>query len=167
MKDYYIGNQETDLAEVIVTLLQEKRLKIATAESSTGGLLSSALVNVSGATSVFLEGVVTYSYESKLNRLNIDKKRLMEFGAVSEEIASDMAVNLAKLTGADITIGITEIAGPNGGSETKPVGLVYIAIYVCGQIHLKSYIFNGNREKIRQRTVAEGLYWLHYYIKAL
>lgn len=167
MKDYYIGNQETDLAEVIVTLLQEKRLKIATAESSTGGLLSSALVNVSGASSVFLEGVVTYSYESKLNRLNIDKKRLMEFGAVSEEIASDMAVNLAKLTGADITIGITEIAGPNGGSETKPVGLVYIAIYVCGQIHLKSYIFNGNREKIRQRTVAEGLYWLHYYIKAL
>ena len=167
MKDYYIGNQETDLAEVIVTLLQEKRLKIATAESSTGGLLSSALVNVSGASSVFLEGVVTYSYESKLNRLNIDKKRLMEFGAVSEEIASDMALNLAKLTGADITIGITEIAGPNGGSETKPVGLVYIAIYVCGQIHLKSYIFNGNREKIRQRTVAEGLYWLHYYIKAL
>lgn len=167
MKDYYIGNQETDLAEVIVNLLQKKQLKIATAESSTGGLLSSTLVNVPGASSVFLEGVVAYSYESKLNRLNIDKKRLMEFGAVSEEIASDMAVNLAKLTDADITIGITEIAGPNGGSETKPVGLVYMAIYVCGQIHLKSYIFNGNREKIRQRTVAEGLYWLHYYIKAL
>lgn len=167
MKDYYIGNQETDLAEVIVNLLQEKQLKIATAESSTGGLLSSTLVNVSGASSVFLEGVVTYSYESKINRLNIDKTRLIEFGAVSEEVASDMAVNLAKLTGADITIGITEIAGPNGGSETKPVGLVYMTIYVCGQIHLKSYIFNGNREKIRQRTVAEGLYWLHYYIKAL
>ena len=167
MKDYYIGDQNTDLATEIVRLLNEKQLKIATAESCSGGLLSSTLVNVSGASSVFLEGIVTYSYESKLNRLNIDVNRLMEFGAVSEEIARDMAFNLEKLTGADITVGVTGIAGPGGGSELKPVGLVYIAINVCGQIFLKSYIFNGNREKIRQRTVAEALYWLHYYIKAL
>lgn len=167
MKDYYIGDQNTDLATEIVRLLKEKQLKIATAESCSGGLLSSTLVNVSGASSVFLEGIVTYSYESKLNRLNIDVNRLMEFGAVSEEIAHDMAFNLEKLTGADITVGVTGIAGPGGGSELKPVGLVYIAINVCGQIFLKSYIFNGNREKIRQRTVAEALYWLHYYIKAL
>ena len=110
---------------------------------------------------------MTYSYESKLNRLNIDVNRLMEFGAVSEEIARDMAFNLEKLTGADITVGVTGIAGPGGGSELKPVGLVYIAINICGQIFLKSYIFNGNREKIRQLTVAEALYWLHHYIKAL
>lgn len=167
MKDYYIGDQNTDLATEIVRLLKEKQLKIATAESCSGGLLSSTLVNVSGASSVFLEGIVTYSYESKLNRLNIDVNRLMEFGAVSEEIAHDMAFNLEKLTGADITVGVTGIAGPGGGSELKPVGLVYMAINVCGQIFLKSYIFNGNREKIRQRTVAEALYWLHYYIKAL
>ena len=167
MKDYYIGDQNTDLATEIVRLLKEKQLKIATAESCSGGLLSSTLVNVSGASSVFLEGIVTYSYESKLNRLNIDVNRLMEFGAVSEEIAHDMAFNLEKLTGADITVGVTGIAGPGGGSELKPVGLVYIAINICGQIFLKSYIFNGNREKIRQRTVAEALYWLHYYIKAL
>ena len=167
MKDYYIGDQNTDLATEIVSLLNEKQLKIATAESCSGGLLSSTLVNVSGASSVFLEGIVTYSYESKLNRLNIDVNRLMEFGAVSEEIAHDMAFNLEKLTGADITVGVTGIAGPGGGSELKPVGLVYIAINICGQIFLKSYIFNGNREKIRQRTVAEALYWLHYYIKAL
>ena len=167
MKDYYIGDQNTDLATEIVRLLKEKQLKIATAESCSGGLLSSTLVNVSGASSVFLEGIVTYSYESKLNRLNIDVNRLMEFGAVSEEIAHDMAFNLEKLTGADITVGVTGIAGPGGGSELKPVGLVYIAINVCGQIFLKSYIFNGNREKIRQRTVAEALYLLHHYIKAL
>ena len=167
MKDYYIGDQNTDLATEIVSLLNEKQLKIATAESCSGGLLSSTLVNVSGASSVFLEGIVTYSYESKLNRLNIDVNRLMEFGAVSEEIARDMAFNLEKLTGADITVGVTGIAGPGGGSELKPVGLVYIAINICGQIFLKSYIFNGNREKIRQRTVAEALYWLHHYIKAL
>ena len=147
MKDYYIGDQNTDLATEIVRLLKEKQLKIATAESCSGGLLSSTLVNVSGASSVFLEGIVTYSYESKLNRLNIDVNRLMEFGAVSEEIAHDMAFNLEKLTGADITVGVTGIAGPGGGSELKPVGLVYIAINVCGQIFLKSYIFNGNREK--------------------
>ena len=78
-----------------------------------------------------------------------------------------MAFNLEKLTGADITVGVTGIAGPGGGSELKPVGLVYIAINICGQIFLKSYIFNGNREKIRQLTVAEALYWLHPYIKAL
>lgn len=167
MKDYYVGDQDTDLATEIVRLLAEKKLKIATAESCSGGLLSSALVNVSGASSVFLEGIVTYSYESKLNRLNINVDRLMEFGAVSEEIAYDMAFNLGELTGADVTVGVTGIAGPNGGSELKPVGLVYMAINVCGQIFVKSYIFNGNREKIRQRTVAEALYWLHYYIKAL
>ncbi len=167
MKDYYVGDQDTDLATEIVRLLTEKKLKIATAESCSGGLLSSTLVNVSGASSVFLEGIVTYSYESKLNRLNIDVNRLIEFGAVSEEIAHDMAFNLGELTGADVTVGVTGIAGPNGGSELKPVGLVYMAINVCGQIFVKSYIFNGNREKIRQRTVAEALYWLHYYIKAL
>ena len=167
MKDYYIGDQNTDLATEIVRLLKEKQLKIATAESCSGGLLSSTLVNVSGASSVFLEGIVTYSYESKLNRLNIDVNRLMEFGAVSEEIAHDMAFNLEKLTGADVTVGVTGIAGPGGGSELKPVGLVYIAINVCGQIFLKSYIFNGNREKIRQRTVEEDIYWLQHYIKAL
>lgn len=167
MKDYYIGNQNTNLAEEIVHLLTEKNLKIATAESCSGGLLSSTLVNVSGASNVFLEGIVTYSYESKLNRLNIDVDRLMQFGAVSEEIAHDMALNLQSLTGADVTVSITGIAGPGGGSELKPVGLVYIAINVCGQIFVKSYILNGNREKIRRLTVAKALYWIYHYIKAL
>ena len=133
MKDYYIGNQNTNLAEEIVRLLKEKQLKIATAESCSGGLLSSTIVNVSGASNVFLEGIVTYSYESKLNRLNIDVNRLMEFGAVSEEIAHDMALIYKQLTGADVTVGVTGIAGPGGGSELKPVGLVYMAINVCGR----------------------------------
>lgn len=167
MKDYYIGNQNTNLAEEIVHRLTEKNLKIATAESCSGGLLSSTLVNISGASNVFLEGIITYSYESKLNRLNIDLNRLMQFGAVSEEIAYDMALNLKSLTGADITISVTGIAGPAGGSELKPVGLVYIAINICGQIFVKSYILNGNREKIRRLTVAKALYLLHHHIKSL
>ena len=100
-------------------------------------VLSSTLVNVSGASNVFLEGIVTYSYESKLNRLNIDVDSLMQFGAVSKGIAHDMALNLQSLTGADVTVSITGIAGPGGGSELKPVGLVYIAINVCGQIFCK------------------------------
>ena len=104
--------------------------------------------------------------------MKIEFKQLNELAQKkAEKLLKEISLTVKDVdfdvTGADITIGITEIAGPNGGSETKPVGLVYIAIYVCGQIHLKSYIFNGNREKIRQRTVAEGLYWLHYYIKAL
>ena len=167
MKDYYIGNQSTDLPNEIVRLLKEKGLTLATAESCSGGLLSSTLINVEGISTVFLEGIVSYSYESKLKRLDINVDRLMEYGAVSEEIAHDMAVNLREISGADVTVSITGIAGPGGGSELKPVGLVYMAIDVCGQIFLKSYIFNGNREKIRQRTVAEALYWLYYHIKAL
>lgn len=167
MKDYYIGNQSTDLPSEIVRLLKEKGLTLATAESCSGGLLSSTLINVEGISTVFLEGIVSYSYESKLKRLDINVDRLMEYGAVSEEIAHDMAVNLREISGADVTVSITGIAGPGGGSELKPVGLVYMAIDVCGQIFLKSYIFNGNREKIRQRTVAEALYWLYYHIKAL
>ncbi|MDE5976906.1 MAG: competence/damage-inducible protein A [Turicibacter sp.] len=167
MKDYYIGDQETTLEKEIIRLLKEKGLTIATAESCSGGLLSSTLVNVVGASSVFLEGIVTYSYESKSRLLNINKERLEAFGAVSKEIASDMANNLKELSGADLTISITGIAGPDGGSEVKPVGLVYMAFNVCGQNFLKSYIFNGNREKIRQRTVAESLYWIYRYIKAL
>lgn len=167
MTDYYIGNQHTNLASEVVRLLKEKQLTIATAESCTGGLLSSEIVNTAGASSVFLEGIVTYSYDSKMRQLNIELNRLMEHGAVSKEIAYDMANNLKELTGADITIGITGIAGPDGGSDLKPVGLVYISLNVCGENIIKSYIFNGNREKIRQRTVAESLYLLHHYLKAL
>lgn len=167
MTDYYIGDQNTDLPTEVVRLLKEKQLRIATAESCSGGLLSSEIVNVAGVSSVFLEGIVTYSYESKMNRLHIDRDRLMEHGAVSEEIAYDMANNLKELTGADVTIGVTGIAGPDGGSELKPVGLVYVGLNVCGKNIIKSYIFNGNREKIRQRTVAESLYLLHYHLKAL
>lgn len=167
MKDYYIGDQTTNLSTEIVRLLKEKQLTLATAESCSGGLLASTLINVEGISTVFLEGIICYSYESKLKHLNIDVQRLMKFGAVSEEIAHDMATNLKEISGADVTVSVTGIAGPSGGSKLKPVGLVYMAINVCGQIFLKSYIFNGNREKIRQRTVAEALYWLYQYIKAL
>lgn len=167
LSEHIIGNQQTDLSTEIIMTLKEKKLTIATAESCTGGLLSSSLVNVSGASNVFLEGIATYSYESKMKRLNIDSERLMKHGAVSEEIAHDMALNLKELTGADVTVGITGIAGPNGGTELKPVGLVYIGINVSGKIFVNSYIFNGNREKIRQQTVAQTLYLLHHYIKAL
>lgn len=167
MSDYHIGNQHTDLPTEVVRLLKEKQLTLATAESCSGGLLSSEIVNVSGVSSVFLEGIVTYSYESKMNRLNIERDRLMKHGAVSEEIAYDMANNLKEITGADVTIGVTGIAGPDGGTELKPVGLVYVGLNVCGENIIKSYIFNGNREKIRQRTVAESLYLLYHHLKAL
>ncbi|MGL4374659.1 MAG: CinA family protein, partial [Turicibacter sp.] len=155
------------ICEQIISMLKNKSLTIATAESCSGGLLASRLVNVSGASSVFLEGVVTYSYESKMKRLNIDEKRLMSYGAVSNEIAHDMAYNLSEMTHADVSVGITGIAGPDGGTELKPVGLVYIAINVSGQMFINSYIFNGDREKIRQQTVAQTLYLLHNYIKTL
>lgn len=165
--EHLIGSQDVSLSEVLLQTLEAKNLTVATAESCSGGLLSSSFTSVPGSSRVFLEGVVTYSYESKVKTLGIDEARLKEFGAVSKEIASDMTAQLRTLTSCDVAIATTGIAGPSGGSYDKPVGLVYIAVNVLGDISVNSYIFNGNREKIRQQTVAKAQYMLLQIIKAL
>jgi len=165
MKDYHIGNQLTQLSEEVIALLKEKKLTLSTAESCTGGLLASELVNVAGASEVFLEGFVTYSNEAKTKRLGVDTKLLAEDGAVSEAVAKAMSEGLKLTTGTDVAIGITGIAGPDGGTETKPVGLTYISVTIKNETFVKHYIFYGNREKIRQRAMTQALFLLYHNIK--
>ena len=149
----YGEGKETSLAQVVVNKLIEKNMTIAVAESCSGGMVASAIVDIAGSSKVFMEGVVTYSNESKIKRLGVKAKTLEKFGAVSEETAEEMAVGVAKSAGTNIGIGITGIAGPDGGSEEKPVGLVYIGICINGKTEVREFKYSGNRQRIRGRAV--------------
>lgn len=161
---HHIGDQSTALNKEVIRLLKEKGLTIATAESCTGGMLASELVNVEGASSVFLEGVVAYSNEAKQRRLNVEEAALIKHGAVSECVAKQMSQHLKSQTGADVGVAITGIAGPNGGTDLKPVGLTYIAITIGDKTQGWSHVFHGNREKIRERATSRALYLLYYQL---
>ncbi len=144
-------------SEILLNQCLEKKLTITAAESCTGGLIASSIVSTSGSSNIFKSSVVTYSNDMKSKILNIPLKLINENGAVSKIIAHDMASNVLNLMNADISIAVTGIAGPNGGSKNKPVGLVYIGIGTKKNIITKEYLFKGNRLKIRQETTLEAL----------
>lgn len=149
----FIYAQDNISMETVVSkMLIEKKLTISTAESCTGGLVSATLINYPGISSVFMEGCVTYSNESKINRLGVNPHTLEVHGAVSEETAREMAEGIAKNFNTNVAISTTGIAGPGGGTSDKPVGLVYIGIYVNGKTTVSKYILPGNREEIRLRA---------------
>ncbi len=150
--DRVYGEGETSLEEVLAEMLVKNNLTIATAESCTGGMIAAKLINYSGISSSFLEGAVTYSNESKIRRLGVNKNTLESYGAVSSETAEEMVSGITKTSGADIGISITGIAGPSGGTEEKPVGLVYIGLSIKGEIIIKKLNLAGNRQKIRERA---------------
>ena len=152
LKDNVYAEGTTSIEEVVAKLLIEKNLKVSVAESCTGGMVSSKLIKYPGISSVFLEGVITYSNESKMNRLNVSKDTLERYGAVSEQVAKEMAEGIAKISNSNIGLSTTGIAGPGGGTKEKPVGLVYIGIYINGKTIIKRLNLSGNREKIRSRT---------------
>lgn len=164
---YVYTEGESALEDAVSKLLVEKNLTIAVAESCTGGLVSSSLINYPGISSVFLEGCVTYSNESKMKRLGVKKETLEDFGAVSEQTAIEMAEGIAKGFGANIGISTTGVAGPGGGTEEKPVGLVYTAIYINGKTIVKKNIFNGDRRKIRLRATRDLLNELRIQLEKL
>jgi nicotinamide-nucleotide amidase len=147
----YGVDQET-LEEAIAKILIENNFTIATAESCTGGLIAGKLVDYPGISKVFLEGAVTYSNDAKMNRLGVKESTLKEFGAVSSQCAAEMAEGIARTSGTSIGISTTGIAGPEGGSEEKPVGLVYIGMYMFGKVITKKLNFVGNRQKVRDRA---------------
>lgn len=149
-------NMETEVAKLLV--VQKKT--IAVAESCTGGEISSQLVRYAGISTVLLEGCVTYSNEAKIKRLGVLKETLDDFGAVSKETAMEMAMGIAKTSGADIGIATTGVAGPDGGTKDKPVGLVYIGLYYNGVLEAKEFHFVGSRNKIRERATFQALDWL-------
>jgi nicotinamide-nucleotide amidase len=154
----YIYGMDSDTIDgKCIELLIKNNLTIATAESCTGGKLSAALVNSPGASEAFLGGFVTYSNEEKMKRLGVIKETLEKFGAVSEQCAAEMALGAAKTVGTDIGISTTGIAGPTGGTEEKPVGTVYIGISFRGKTSVQKFLFRGNREKVRTRTVKAAL----------
>ncbi|SHK02808.1 competence/damage-inducible protein A [Tepidibacter formicigenes] len=160
LSEYIYGEGDTSLEEEVAKLLINKKLTIATAESCTGGLIASKLINYPGVSSVFMEGMVTYSNESKMKRLNVKKETLQKYGAVSEETAIEMAMGIAKEVGTNIGLSVTGIAGPGGASEEKPVGLVFIGLYINGKIKTKKLNLKGSRDRIRNITAIRALDFL-------
>jgi len=150
-------NIENSIETIVSKLLIKNKLTISIAESCTGGLVSSTFINYPGISSVFVEGCVTYSNESKINRLGVNPNTLDIYGAVSEETAIEMVEGIAKNFNTNVAISTTGIAGPGGGSIKKPVGLVYIGIYINGNTTVKKYIFNGNREEIRIQATKNAI----------
>ena len=146
------------LSQKIVKFLIKKKLKISFAESCTGGLLSSSLTSVSGSSKVFNLGLVTYSNQSKINILKVPKKIIMKHGAVSYETCLYMVRNLNKIYKTNISVSITGVAGPKGGSKQKPVGLVFIGIKKGNKSLVKKFLFkNKTRNLIQRASVIKAL----------
>lgn len=160
----YSTSADETLEEAVVSLLSKNGLTIATAESCTGGLLSATIVNVSGASEVFRGGYITYSNKLKKNVIGVKKQTLEKYGAVSEEVASEMAKGAKVESKADVAVSITGIAGPGGGTPDKPVGLVYIGCAVKDKVYVEKFLFNGNRNKVRQSSTAAALCMIRKYV---
>ena len=146
------------LIKNIIKKLSKKKLKISFAESCTGGLLSSAITSVGGSSKVFNLGLVTYSNQSKIKVLKVSKKIIRKYGAVSEQVCKAMAKNVSKIGKTNMSVSVTGIAGPNGGTRKKPVGLVYVGIKKDNKISIKKYLFkNKGRSYIQKATVNKCL----------
>lgn len=145
------------MEEVVIELLKKAGLSISTAESCTGGLVSSRLINVPGASEVFKEGVIAYSNESKKNLLGVASETLRTFGAVSPRTAIEMARGIAAVSGSNIGLATTGIAGPGGGTKEKPIGLVYVGLWLNGEEKAEELRLHGDRNWIRLRTTLHAL----------
>lgn len=153
----YTTEDAVTLEKAVVDLLLANKLTVSTVESCTGGLVAARLINVPGVSEVFKAGYITYSNKAKRRLLGIKKNLLLKHGAVSREIAEAMAKGAAVLSKADVTVSVTGIAGPDGGTQEKPVGLVYIGCDVCGTVTVKECRFQGSRAKIRESAVSSAL----------
>ena len=142
----------------LIRILTKKKLKISFAESCTGGLLASSITSISGASKVFNLGFVTYSNQAKIKVLKVNNNIIRKYGAVSHECCYAMVKNLSRISKANINISITGIAGPNGGTKQKPVGLVYIGIKKGNKIQINKYLFKSKkRSSIQRATVKKAL----------
>ena len=142
----------------LIKLLIKKKIKVSFAESCTGGLLASTITSINGASKVFNLGLITYSNQSKIKVLKVNKNIIKKYGAVSYECCKSMVNNLAKISKANINISITGIAGPKGGTKQKPVGLVYIGIKKGNKIKVNKYLFKSQkRSSIQKATVKKAL----------
>lgn len=145
------------IVERLVQSLAEMGLTISTAESCTGGMVASTIIDVAGASDVYNEGFITYSNEAKMKYLNVAEETLETYGAVSEETVKEMASGCRKATGCDVAVVTSGVAGPGGGSLEKPVGLVYIGCAYKDVVEVKSFKFEGDRTSIRQQATEEAI----------
>lgn len=145
------------MEQEIAALLAKKNWKASTAESCTGGLIAAALVNVPGISGQFEEGYITYSNGAKERLLGVRHETLACHGAVSAQTAEEMARGACAAAGADVSIISTGIAGPDGGTKEKPVGLVYLACCVLGEVMVERHFFDGDRQKVRESSVQAAL----------
>ena len=149
--------KEYSLEERVVSLLKQRGYTATTTESCTGGLLAGRLLNVAGASEVYKEGYITYSNEAKIKLLDVSPKTLEAYGAVSEHTALEMAQGAAELAGTQAALATTGIAGPDGGTLEKPVGLVYIGCYVNHVTAVEEHVFAGERAQVRNLAVEAAL----------
>lgn len=146
-----------DIESLVCKMLIERKYTVSTAESCTGGMIASTLINYPGISEVFLEGVVTYSNEAKHKRLGVSNDTLDKYGAVSEQTAREMALGVTKMANTNVGIISTGIAGPGGGTKEKPVGLVYIGVCLNGSVTVKKCNFMGDRMSVRVQATQEAL----------
>jgi nicotinamide-nucleotide amidase len=165
--DVVYGEGETSLAEVVCRLLEAHSLTLAVAESCTGGLVAELLTRVPGASRSFLGGVVSYANSAKTELLGVDAALLLAHGAVSAEVARAMAEGARRRFGASLALAVTGIAGPDGGSAEKPVGLVHWAVGGDGNVTAKQAVFSGNREQVRLRAAYAALALLRRVVREL
>ena len=155
-----------NLSQKVVKLLRFKKIKISLAESCTGGMLASSITSISGASKIFTLGLVTYSNQSKIKILKVPKKIIIKHGAVSYETCLSMVQNLSKISRSNISLSITGIAGPKGGTKNKPVGLVYIGIKKGNIILIRKFLFKSkNSFEIHNASVKSALNLILSFIK--
>ena len=147
----------TALAEEVVKMLKNAGMTVTTVESCTGGLLSGTLVDVAGRSEVLNQAYVTYANGAKQSLVGVKAETLEAYGAVSEQTAREMAEGGAKAANADAALAVTGIAGPDGGTAEKPVGLVYIGCHVNGNTVVERNVFSGNRREVREQSVGAAL----------
>ena len=159
---WHLINHESKL---LLSLCRKFSLKISTAESCTGGLISSSIISNDGSSQIYERGFITYSNESKILDLNVNKNIIMSFGSVSKETAEQMLIGLLKKTNSSLGVSITGIAGPKGGSKIKPIGTVWISFGGIKKFTSKKFNFDGNRLEIRLASVLNSLKLINNYIK--
>ena len=141
-----------ELSKTVINLLRKKKLKISFAESCTGGMLASSITAIKGSSKIFTLGLITYSNQSKINILNVERNIIVKHGAVSYETCLSMVKNLSLMSKTHISVSITGVAGPGGGTKSKPVGLVYIGVKKGKKILIKKYLFKSKKREVIQRS---------------
>ena len=141
-----------ELSKKVINLLRKKKLKISFAESCTGGMLASSITAIRGSSKIFTLGLITYSNQSKINILKVRRNIIIKHGAVSYETCLSMVKNLSLMSKTHVSVSITGVAGPGGGTKSKPVGLVYIGVKKGKKILIKKYLFKSKKRKAIQRS---------------